>query len=44
MKAFNQNFETFQNLDVDPADTIQTVTYSLDVILTHYGEIRTGHP
>ena len=25
MNAFNVNFDTFQNLDADPADTIRTV-------------------
>jgi hypothetical protein len=28
------NFETFQNLDADPADTIRTVTDSADAIRT----------
>ena len=37
MNAFNLNFETCQNLDADPADTIRTVTDSADATRIHYG-------
>lgn len=36
MNALNLNFETFHNLDADPADTIRTVTDSVVAIRTHY--------
>ena len=36
MNAFNLTFETFHNLDADPADTIQTVTDSAAAIRTYY--------
>ena len=38
MDAFNLNFETFQNLDADPADTIRTVANSADAIVTDFGQ------
>ena len=37
MNAFSLNFETFHNLDVDPADMIRTITDKADAIRTHYG-------
>ena len=37
MNVFSLNFETFRNLDADPADMIRTITDSADAIRTHFG-------
>ena len=36
-ECVQSEFETFHNLDADPADMIRTITDKADAIRTHYG-------